>query len=407
MSSSRKTLYELLHDRKPDLSYLYVVGTLCYPTNDSEDLGKLKAKANVGIFIGYALAKKAYRIYNRRTRRIMETIHVDFDDLTAMASEQSSLGPALNELTPGTLSSRLMPQASCSTPFVPPTRDDWDTLLQSLFDKYFRPLPCVDHPNNVHSVNQPPEHISKWTKDHPIDNVIELNEFERLEVWKLVPRLDRVMIITLKWIYKVKLDEQGVDTPMVEKSKLDEDLQGKAVDPTRYHGMIGTPMYLISSRPDLQFDDSCIALTSFADADHAGCQDTRRSTYISMHLLSDRLMSWLTKKQKSTAISSTEAECIALSGCCAQILWMRSQLTDYGLGFNKIPLYCGNKSAIALYCNNVQHSRSKHIDIRCHFIKEQVKNEVVELYFVRTEYQMALPRHWDENDLTFLSTSLE
>ncbi|GJW11840.1 putative reverse transcriptase domain-containing protein, partial [Tanacetum coccineum] len=85
----------------------------------------------------------------------------------------------------------------------------------------------------------------------------------------------------------------------------------------------------------------------------------------------------------------TEAEYIALSGCCAQILWMRSQLTDYGLAFNKIPLYSDNKSEIALCCNNVQHSRSKHIDIRYHFIKEQVENRVVELYFVCTEYQLA------------------
>ncbi|GJU67316.1 retrovirus-related pol polyprotein from transposon TNT 1-94, partial [Tanacetum coccineum] len=241
-------------------------------------------------------------------------------------------------------------------------------------------------PNNVHSINQPPEHISKWSKDHPIDNVIgdpskpykealtescwieamqeKLNEFELLEVWKLVPCPDRVMIITLKWIYKVKLYELGgvlknkarlvargyrqeegidieesfslvarleaicifiafvvhmnmvvnqmdvktaflndilreevyvsqpdgfvdlenpnhvyklkkalyglkptprawydfshqtydlVDNPMVEKSKLDEDPIGKVVDPTCYHGMIGTLMYLTSSRPDLQF----------------------------------------------------------------------------------------------------------------------------------------------------------
>ncbi|GJS47403.1 hypothetical protein Tco_0597524 [Tanacetum coccineum] len=106
--------------------------------------------------------------------------------------------------------------------------------------------------------------------------------------------------------------------------------------------------------------DSCIALIAFADADH-----------------------------KSTTISSIEAEYIALLGCCAQILWMRSQLTDYGLGFNKIPMYYDNKSAIALCYNNVQHSRSKHIDIRCHFIKEQVENGLVELYFVRTEYQLA------------------
>ncbi|GKF30110.1 retrovirus-related pol polyprotein from transposon TNT 1-94, partial [Tanacetum coccineum] len=141
-----KTPYELLHDRKPYLSYLNVFGALCYLTNDNEDLGKLKAKADVGIFIRYAPAKKAYRIYNRCTRRIMETIHVDFDELTAMASEQSSLGPALNEITPGILSSGLVPQPPSLTPFFPPTRDNWDTLLQSLFDEYFCPPPCVDHP---------------------------------------------------------------------------------------------------------------------------------------------------------------------------------------------------------------------------------------------------------------------
>ncbi|GJY93430.1 retrovirus-related pol polyprotein from transposon TNT 1-94, partial [Tanacetum coccineum] len=118
----------------------------------------------------------------------------------------------------------------------------------------------------------------------------------------------------------------------------------------------------LSSRPDLTFvvcicarglwypKDSSIALTAYADANHAGCQDTRRSTH--------------------------------------GILWMRSQLTDYGLGFNKISMYCDNKSAIALCCNNVQHSRSKHIDIGFHFIKEQVENGVVELYFVNTEYQL-------------------
>ncbi|GJU84623.1 hypothetical protein Tco_1292169 [Tanacetum coccineum] len=93
-----------------------------------------------------------------------------------------------------------------------------------------------------------------------------------------------------------------------------------------------------------------------------------------MQFLEDRLVSWSSRRQKSVAISSTEAEYIAMSGCCAQILWMRSQLTDYGLGFNKILMYCDNKSAIALCCNNVQHSRSKHIDIRFHFIKEHVEN---------------------------------
>ncbi|GJZ52150.1 hypothetical protein Tco_0606665, partial [Tanacetum coccineum] len=132
-----------------------------------------------------------------------------------------------------------------------------------------------------------------------------------------------------------------------------------------------------------------MALTAYADADHAGCQDTRRSTSGSAQFLGDKLVSWSSNKQKSTAISTIEAEYIAMSECSAQILWMRSQLTDYGFAFNKIPLYYDNRSAIALCYNNVQHSRSKHIDIQHHFIQEQVEKGVVELYFVTTDYQLA------------------
>ncbi|GKB50352.1 hypothetical protein Tco_0901105 [Tanacetum coccineum] len=102
---------------------------------------------------------------------------------------------------------------------------------------------------------------------------------------------------------------------------------------------------------------SSIALIAFADADHAGCQDILRSTSGSIQLLGDRLVSWSSKRQKSAAISNTEAEYIALSGCCAQVLWMRSQLTDYGFGFNKIPM-------------------------------SMLKMVVIELYFVNTEYQL-------------------
>nr|GFC75783.1 uncharacterized mitochondrial protein AtMg00810-like [Tanacetum cinerariifolium] len=123
-----------------------------------------------------------------------------------------------------------------------------------------------------------------------------------------------------------------VDTPMVEKSNLDEDKEGKAVDPSHYRGMIGTLLYLTASRPNLQFaicmcaryqarptekHDSSVALTAFADADHAGCQDTRQSTSGSVQFLGERLIRWSSKRQKSAAISSTKAEYIALSGCCA------------------------------------------------------------------------------------------
>ncbi|GJW33931.1 retrovirus-related pol polyprotein from transposon TNT 1-94, partial [Tanacetum coccineum] len=634
----KSSLYDAVMEKL--LMSSYMIENPIYPNNDSENLGKLQAKADIGIFIGYAPTKKAYRIYNRRTRKIIETIHVDFDELTTMASEQSSLEPALHEMTPITPSSGLIPNPPPSAPFVQPLRHEWDLVFQPVFDELFSPpdsvvssvsvveapapvvltgspsSTLVDQdatspktiskessasdviPTTVHSDAPILEHLSKWTKDHLLQNIIsdpskpfstrlqlheqalfydydafltsvepktykdaltqscrieamqeELNQFKLLEVWELVPRPDKVMVITLKWIYKVKLDELGgilknkarlvargccqeegidfeesfapvarleairiffaftahvnmivyqmdvkntflngilheevyvsqpdgfvdpnnpnhvyrlkkalyglkqaphtwydllssfllsqgfskgtvdptlfiirkgkdillvqiyvddiifastttklcdnpkgiflnqskyalesfkkygmescdpVDTPMVKKSKLDKDTQGKAVDPTHYRGMVGTLMYLTSSRPELVY-----------------VVYTRGSTSGSIQLLGDKLVSWSSKRQKSATISSTETEYIALSGYCAQVLWMRSQLTDYGLGFNKNLMYCDNKSAIALRCNNVQHSRSKHIDIRYHFIKEQVENGVIELYFVRTEY---------------------
>ncbi|GJW24936.1 retrovirus-related pol polyprotein from transposon TNT 1-94 [Tanacetum coccineum] len=191
-----------------------------------------------------------------------------------------------------------------------------------------------------------------------------------------------------------------VDTPMVEKSKLDEDTLGKAVDPTHYRGMVGTLMYLTSSRPDLVYvvcmcaryqarptekhlhavkrifrylrgtvnrglwypKDSAIALTAFADADSRG---------------------------RSVAISSRKLNTLALYGCCAQCAFGCDHIYDMAwFQYNNIPMYGDNKSAIALCYNNLQHFQSKHIDIRYHFIKEQVENRVVELYFVRTEYQL-------------------
>ncbi|GJW06801.1 retrovirus-related pol polyprotein from transposon TNT 1-94 [Tanacetum coccineum] len=401
-----KTPYELLHDKLPDLSFFHVFGALYYPTNDSENLGKLQPKADIGIFIGYAPTKKAFQIYNRRTRRIIEIIHVDFDELTAMASEHSSSGPALHEMTPATISSGLVPNPPPSTPFVPPSRTDWDMLFQPLFDELLNPPPSVDHPapevvapidevaapvpavstgspssttvdqdapspsnsqttpdtqppvipndveednhdievahmgndpyfgipipevpsdqssssDSIHT-NVPPdhqisEHNNKWTKDHPLENIIgelarpvstrlqlheqalfcyydafltavepktykdaltqacwieamqeELNELNVLKYesctgqdkvygyyfevdiqseTRRTGRLEAIRIFLafaahmnmVVYQMDVKIAFLNVDTPMVDKSKLDEDKEGKAIDPSHYRGMV-------------------------------------------------------------------------------------------------------------------------------------------------------------------------
>ncbi|GJW13087.1 retrovirus-related pol polyprotein from transposon TNT 1-94 [Tanacetum coccineum] len=202
---------------------------------------------------------------------------------------------------------------------------------------------------------------------------------------------------------------QSIGAPMATKPKLDADLSGEPVDQTDYHSKIGSLMYLTSSRPDIvQAVCYCARyqvrptekhlkevkrifryLTAFSEADHAGCIDTRKSTSGGIQFLGDKLVSWMSKKQDCTAMSLANAEYVALSASCAQVLWMKTQLKDYGLNYNKIPLYCDSQSAIAISCNPVQHSRTKHIHTRYHLIKEQVENGIIELYFVRTEYQLA------------------
>ncbi|GJS08399.1 retrovirus-related pol polyprotein from transposon TNT 1-94 [Tanacetum coccineum] len=165
-----------------------------------------------------------------------------------------------------------------------------------------------------------------------------------------------------------------------------------AVDPTLFTRKEGKDIPMVQ----IYVDDII-----FASTDPSLCD-------IFADIMSSKLFSWSSKKQKSTAISSIEAVYIALFGYYAQSLWMRSQLTDYGFEFNKIPLYYDNKSAIYLCSNNFHYSRSKHIDVRYHFMKEQVKNGVVKLYFVRTEYQLAniFTKRCQGKDLNSGSTSL-
>ncbi|GKE96301.1 integrase, catalytic region, zinc finger, CCHC-type containing protein [Tanacetum coccineum] len=141
-----KTPYELIQDKKSDLSFFHVFGSLCYPTNDHDDLGKFDAKADIRIFIGYAPAKKVFRIYNRRTRIIIEIIHVTFDELIAMASEQISSGPGLQYMTPATSSTGPVSNPVSQQPCIPPIRFGWDCLFQPMFDEYFNPSPIAISP---------------------------------------------------------------------------------------------------------------------------------------------------------------------------------------------------------------------------------------------------------------------
>nr|GEW73258.1 hypothetical protein [Tanacetum cinerariifolium] len=236
-----KTPYDLMRDKKPDLSFFHVFGALCYPTNDNDNLGKLDAKADIGIFIGYAPAKKVFRIYNRRTQKSIETIHVTFDELSLIASEQFSLGPGLHLMTLATSSSGLVPNTISQQPCIPPKRYDWDHLFQHMFDEYFNPPSIVVSP--VQEARAPRAVV---LADSPVSTSIDQDAPSTS-----IPSTQKNN--TLQTFLKKYglLSTDSADTPMVGKNKLDEYLQGTPVDATLYHGMIVSLMYLTSSRPDL------------------------------------------------------------------------------------------------------------------------------------------------------------
>nr|GFB36062.1 hypothetical protein [Tanacetum cinerariifolium] len=158
----------------------------------------------------------------------------------------------------------------------------------------------------------------------------------------------------LEILHKHGMDKgQSIGTPMAMKPKLDADFSGNPVYQTDYRCKIRPLMYLTSSRPDIVQAGSSFGLTAFSDANHAGCIDSRKSTSRGIQFLCDKLVSWMSKKQNCTVMSSTKAEYMALSASCAQVMWMRTQLQDYGFNYNKIPLYYDSQSATIRYGEDI------------------------------------------------------
>nr|KAJ0211503.1 hypothetical protein LSAT_V11C400213080 [Lactuca sativa] len=216
-------------------------------------------------------------------------------------------------------------------------------------------------------------------------------------------------------------------TPVSKTDKIDADPTGTDVNHSLYRGMIGSLLYLTASRPYIMFGtilcarfqanpkeshlmavkrifrylkgtqnlalwyprDSAFELFGYTDSDYAGCNLDKKSTSGGCHFLGNRLISWSSKKQTSVAISTAEAEYVAAGRCCAQLLWIQNQLLDYGIKFSKTPIYCDNTSAIQITQNPIQHSKTKHIEIRHHFIRDNVEKGKVVLEHVKTSEQLA------------------
>ncbi|KAJ9561595.1 hypothetical protein OSB04_006755 [Centaurea solstitialis] len=209
-------------------------------------------------------------------------------------------------------------------------------------------------------------------------------------------------------------DCSPIKTPMPTGNLLGPDLAGKSVDQKIYRSMIGSLLYLTATRPDIMYatcfcarfqanpkeshlaavkrilrylkgtpelglwypKDSSFELISFTDSDSGGCKLDRKSTSGSCQFLGDKLVSWTSKKQNCVSTSTAEAEYVATASCCSQVLWMKTQLLDYGYKLKRVPIYCDSESAIAITSNPVQHSKTKHIDIRYHFIKDNVEKGI-------------------------------
>nr|GEY48585.1 putative RNA-directed DNA polymerase [Tanacetum cinerariifolium] len=270
--------------------------------------------------------------------------------------------------------------------------------------------------SNMHTFYQrhPSEH--RWVKDHPLEQVIgnpsqsvrtrrqlesdgemcmfalivsrtkpknikeamadsawielmqeELHQFDRLDVWELVDRPLCKNVINMKWLWKNKRDEENTEEVYVNQP----DGFVNPYHPDKVY-RLKKALYGLKQAPRAWYDELSTFLVSKG-----------------FFKGGDKLVSWSSKKQDCTSMSSAEAEYVSLSACCAQVLWMRTQLTDYGFHFDKMHMYCDSKAATAISCNPVQHSFTKKIDVRYHFIKEKVEKGVVELFFVGTGYQLA------------------
>ncbi|KAI3681543.1 hypothetical protein L6452_36342 [Arctium lappa] len=206
-------------------------------------------------------------------------------------------------------------------------------------------------------------------------------------------------------------NSKPIGTLMAPGIKIGSDPSGKAVDIKTYRGMIGSLMYLTSSRPDIMFS-TCLC---------ARYQANPKEIHLSAVKCIFRYLKgtadlglWYPKDTSfelttyTDANHAAETEYVIAASCCSQVLWMRTQLRDYGFHFNKISIYCDSKSAIAITANPVQHTKTKHIDVRYHFIKDHVEKGTVELFFVKTDYQLAdlFTKPLDEKRFTFLVSKL-
>ncbi|GJS13034.1 hypothetical protein Tco_0407506 [Tanacetum coccineum] len=195
-----------------------------------------------------------------------------------------------------------------------------------------------------------------------------------------------------------------------------KDEEAADVDVHLYRSMIGSLMYLTASRPDImfavcayaRFQDSPFDLEAYTDSDYAGASLDRKSTTGGCQFLRSRLISWQCKKQTVVANSTTEAEYVAASNCYGQVLWIQNQLLDYGYNFMNTKIFIDNESTICIVKNLVFHSKTKHIEIRHHFIRDSYEKRLIQVIKIHTDHNVAdlLTKAFDVSRFQYLIASI-
>ncbi|TYK21888.1 hypothetical protein E5676_scaffold494G00240 [Cucumis melo var. makuwa] len=575
------TSYELWKGRKPNVKYFHIFDSTCFILSDRNHHRKWDSKSDRGIFLGYSTNSRAYRVYNQRTKTVMESVNVIISDLGKepnrnLDDEDEAFWDSLSHksVDAESESTSLTRETTYSPPHSDSNRIDMSTPSTSV--NHYETcegeaaVSASQHtPERTAGSTDSPKHKlmphTNIAKSHPSSFIIEdvhsgiitrkkerkdyakmvvnicytsslepttvsvaltnehwilamqeeLLQFERNQVWELVPKPPHANIIGTKWIFKNKTDEQGrvirnkarlvaqgysqiegldfgetfpvarleairlllsyacfrsqkdllircimimftsferhsmdsnkllehgtdflivqiyVDdiifgarktgiffsqekcaknliskfgmdkarpkkTPAATHLKMTKDLTSEKVDTNLYRSIIGSLLYLTASRPDIAFTvgvcaryDTTGTLVGYCDADWAGCTDDRKSTSEGCFFLGNNIATWFSKKQNSVSLSTAEAEYIAAGSSCSQLLWMKQMLDEYGITQSSMFLYCDNLSAISISKNPVQHSRTKHIDIRHHFIRELVEANIISLEHVQSAFQLA------------------
>ncbi|GKD01520.1 retrovirus-related pol polyprotein from transposon TNT 1-94 [Tanacetum coccineum] len=490
-----KTLYELLHGRKPNVKYFHVFGLLCYPTNYQDDLGKMKPKADIAESMNIPSKEDLDNLFGPMYKEYFEKR--SFDTSINSAAQQVYN----HEDSPST--SLIIVEEHEAPPIVT-TSEEQTSLI---------PLNEADESNQEDSTDFDGNtifvlyNVSNFEEVELSKIALDPSNMHELDVWELVPRPDGKNIIAIKWFWKNKNDaeniviqnkyclvakgykqEEGIDFeesfalvarlevvrmlvayathknftifqmdvkttflngPLKEEVyvsqpdgfvdpdfpnhvyRLKKAIYGLKQAPRAWYDKLSSfliehhftkglqvhqpPRGIFISQSQYAIEllkkhgmDDCVSMSTPMATERldAGLQGTptNQMTYHRMigglmylrYLFQSYNMGlWYPKDSgfKLIAYSDadhavSEAEYVLLSACCAQVIWMRTQLLDYGYKYNNIPMYCDSKSDIAISCNPVQHSRTKHINIRYYFIKEHVEKGTVELYFTETEYQL-------------------